>query len=486
MRVVLRCDASTGAGVGHLVRSLALAEAAAARGWSATLAGHFDAALAQRLVRAAGVAVTHAPPDEAGLVALARDASADVLHIDHYALGHETQGLRTQTLLSSIEDGLFGRRPADVVIDSTFGAELTGRPDDGSGLVLLGVAFAPLRASVRRARLSLTRSPRPDDGRDVLVVMGGTDAFGVSGAAAGLAVAAGAGRVSVIASREAGARVAVDAPSAVVLGPQDDLPALAAGADVVVGAAGTSVWEMACIGVAQAIVAVTENQRVGYERAVAGGLAVGLGTASDLRGGAAPLAALHELLDDAGRRRRLGERGRAIVDGRGADRVLDAWWVQSTGRPAFIARPARGEDAALLLEWRNDPATRAASRSTGAVQLEDHLDWLYRVLADAARTLFVVEHVGEPVGTVRFDRSSAGMWEVSVTLAPQARGRGLAEHVLACAEEAWRRGSPRSAALLAFVRPENTASERLFAAAGYVRRPEYDEPAVDAWVKSGC
>ncbi|VTR76211.1 bifunctional UDP-2,4-diacetamido-2,4,6-trideoxy-beta-L-altropyranose hydrolase/GNAT family N-acetyltransferase [Cellulomonas hominis] len=489
MRVLLRCDASAGSGVGHLVRCLALAEAARSRGWDVALLGDVDAPLGRRLVAGAGLTVLPAPDDPAGLVVAA--ARADVLHVDHYGVAGD---LRTPggPLVSSMEDGTFGRRPADVVVDSTLGAEHAHRPDDGSGTVLLGVAYAPLRASVRAARAARAAQPAQDvttapgaaaRSGDVLVVMGGTDAFGVSAAAARVARLAGATRVRVVAGADVAERVRAAEPGAEVLPPQEDLPALAATAGVVVSAAGTSVWELACVGVPTALVAVTENQRAGYERAVTAGIAAGLGPVQDVRGaGAGPVGALRGLLADPARAAALGTAGRALVDGLGADRVLDAWWA-ATGRPVLAARGAGPADADLLLGWRNDPATRESSRSQDPVARADHVRWLDGVLADPDRVLLVVEHTGHPAGTVRFDRVDDALWEVSITVAPHARGRGLAARVLAAGEAAWRDRVGDGPAVLACVRPGNRASARLFEAAGYRRRDQPGEDGLDAYVK---
>ncbi|MBE1499420.1 RimJ/RimL family protein N-acetyltransferase [Amycolatopsis lexingtonensis] len=130
------------------------------------------------------------------------------------------------------------------------------------------------------------------------------------------------------------------------------------------------------------------------------------------------------------------------------------------------AREATEADAELLLDWRNDPRTRQSSRSTAVVALDEHLAWLRGVLADPQRLLLVVEHEETPVGTVRFDRRDGDGWEVSITLAPESRGRGLSGAVLAEGERAARdRLGVRT--VLAAVHLDNTASAKLFERAGY-------------------
>ena len=67
-------------------------------------------------------------------------------------------------------------------------------------------------------------------------------------------------------------------------------------ADLVVSAAGTSSWELLCLGAACAFVCVADNQETSYERVVAAGAVAGVGRLGELRadpsGGIEVLAAL--------------------------------------------------------------------------------------------------------------------------------------------------------------------------------------------------
>jgi RimJ/RimL family protein N-acetyltransferase len=117
--------------------------------------------------------------------------------------------------------------------------------------------------------------------------------------------------------------------------------------------------------------------------------------------------------------------------------------------------------------WRNDDETRRWSRSPTAVAVDEHAAWLANTLADSDRHLWVVERDGVPVATVRHDRVRRGRWEVSVTVAPQARGQGIAVDALAAAEQRLLELDPQVTAIEAHVRPDNHASLRVFKRAGY-------------------
>lgn len=127
-------------------------------------------------------------------------------------------------------------------------------------------------------------------------------------------------------------------------------------------------------------------------------------------------------------------------------------------------RKATMADAKPLWEWRNDPVTRAMFRDSEPVPWDQHLTWLTGVLADPERLLLIAESDGTPCATVRFDDQGNNVAEVSVTVAPEFRGRGVGTEALrqatALALQRWR-------IVLAHVKGENVASRKAFAGAGY-------------------
>lgn len=133
---------------------------------------------------------------------------------------------------------------------------------------------------------------------------------------------------------------------------------------------------------------------------------------------------------------------------------------------AIALRAARPDDARRLLEWANDPATRAASLDREPIAWPAHVAWLAAVLADPARRLWIAEEAGVPVGQVRVDRAADGVGVVSIGLATGARGRRLGREVLGLglAAAAAELGIRRARAI---VRAANLPSRRLFEGAGF-------------------
>lgn len=133
----------------------------------------------------------------------------------------------------------------------------------------------------------------------------------------------------------------------------------------------------------------------------------------------------------------------------------------------LILRPATMADAHMLLEWRNDPTTVRQSIDRRRVGALEHVAWLEETVKREGRKLFVAQWGGHPVGTGRLDLSPDGKAaELSLTVAPVARGRGFGKMVLALLiEEATHLGFSVQTAR---VRADNVASMVAFLKAGFV------------------
>jgi len=191
---------------------------------------------------------------------------------------------------------------------------------------LAGATFA----LVRRAVLS-ARRPEPwrivGDPPRILSFMGGTDPTGSSArVAASLAALARPLDLTVIAPVDDHAAVAAAAPAGTtVIAPTPDLPALLAAADLVVSAAGTSAWDVCTLGTPAVLVGVVDNQSASLAAATRAGLVLGVDAAIEGPDAVAGVGALvARLLDDETLRRELSTASRALFDGQGAERVVDA------------------------------------------------------------------------------------------------------------------------------------------------------------------
>ncbi|MFL5295381.1 MAG: GNAT family N-acetyltransferase [Phenylobacterium sp.] len=137
-------------------------------------------------------------------------------------------------------------------------------------------------------------------------------------------------------------------------------------------------------------------------------------------------------------------------------------------------RKATPSDALDVLAWRNDPLTRAMSRSAEEIHPGEHLAWFESALGNPALILLIGEADGGKVGMVRFDVGVET--EVSINVNPACRGRGYGYRLLSQAL------AQVSGPVVADIRPDNLASQRIFERAGFrflalrdgLRRYRYD------------
>ena len=132
--------------------------------------------------------------------------------------------------------------------------------------------------------------------------------------------------------------------------------------------------------------------------------------------------------------------------------------------PVLVLRSATLDDAADLLQWRNDIATRENSLSTEPVSPDTHAAWLTASLANPDRILLIGMEGAAKIGSVRFDRigGERARCTVSIMIAPAARGRRMGRELLMAA---CRSVAPRT--LEATIKDTNGASLRIFAACGF-------------------
>jgi UDP-2,4-diacetamido-2,4,6-trideoxy-beta-L-altropyranose hydrolase len=341
MRILFRCDASSEIGMGHWMRCRALAQAAEARGASCafvarrTKAARGQAGASKRTVwleedapaaviqealgRAVRDSLLQADPDPVWVVIdtyedgeaqarLARDAGAFVLAIDD--LGKSGYGAHV------------GLNANPGAISADYAAEETRW--------LLGPRYALLRPEFAQAAL---RPPSAQVQR-ILVTLGGSDRNNRTSwvlkelselpeaerARIGVDVVVGHAYRHHAPLQEQVRRL----PYRVCLYPDvENMPERIAAADLAISGAGTTVYELARLGVPAVMVTLADNQRSNAEAFSRCGVGLTAGKAEDM--GPGGLAALiSSLINDVGRRMLMSRAGTALIDGRGAERVWQA------------------------------------------------------------------------------------------------------------------------------------------------------------------
>lgn len=466
---VFRCDAGITLGGGHVMRCLSLAGALERAGWSTAFAVLRGSEAVVPALHGREVLLLDDPADVPALLRRWPDG-VDLLVVDHYGLDARFEAAcagwaHRRLVLDDLAD-----RPhdADMLLDQTHGR----RPEDYRALVpagcrmLIGPAFALLRPDFAALR------PQALDRRSgaltrILVSFGATDpADATSRVLAGIALSRLDVAVDVVLGREAPfldkVRQALGARATLHVG-TNDMARLMLDADLAFGGGGSTAWERCCLGLPSVILTLADNQRLVARALHDSGAALCLGVAPAVSA-AAIAAALRGLDGEA--LGRLSAAAFGLCDGRGADRVVRAVTGDNGGTPRV--RPAVADDAEMLFTWKNEPAARASSINRAPVSWRDHLAWFRAGLAGDRRRIFIAEWDGAPAGAVRFDVANEGA-VVSLVLAPELRGRGLAADILAAGIAAF-----PAARLEASIRADNLASRKVFARNGFVFDGEAD------------
>lgn len=357
MHVCLRCDAGPGYGFGHLMRCVALAQALRRRGEPPALflvRRLGVEAVYARLVTAQGFALQYLEEHEAGLAFdLGRFVTPDqpgLFVFDCYDVTPAQMDGFAQAghFVAAIDDLADRRFNARLVLNQNLGAAGLAYDAPGAAL-LLGPRYVLLREAFLKPRpvAPLEQAPR------LFMSFGGGDVFERVRRLVGMFSRldpALPGPVEVdLALPDNPAQTAryreavagcVNFRFRFVVG-ELDLAGVMSRASVALTAGGSSVFELARLGVAQLVVIIDANQRVTAELVEAAGLGRLLGAAADIAFEDFS-AALLRLLADAPAGRAMAAEGRALMDGQGADRaaaVLCAIW-----RGEDWTRHAQGDD----------------------------------------------------------------------------------------------------------------------------------------------
>jgi UDP-2,4-diacetamido-2,4,6-trideoxy-beta-L-altropyranose hydrolase len=458
--LIVRADATSRSGTGHLMRTLALAQRWQAEGGTATFISYCESEALRSQIVAAGFKFVelereHPEPSDLRLTlaALAENSSgqagagAPFLVLDGYHFDADYQrAVREagQKLLVIDDTAHLGAYHADILLNQNITATDLDYHADADTLMLRGTEYALLRPDFLGWRERGRAAPAL--ARKILVTLGGSDPDNITARVIealrllepeGLEV-----RILVGAANphydELGEMVERAGQALELLrATASEMPGLMAWAEMAVAAAGSTCWELAFMGLPSVLIVLAENQRDIARKMAACGAAIsaGEGVALDAERLARMLTALS--LDHAGREE-LSRRGRQLVDGLGAERVVKHLKERAMigseekhERPGLSVRPATLDDARLLWEWANDRSVRDNSIRKESIPWESHLSWYGGRLSSGRTRFWILEAAGEPVGQIRYDKDEGGASaEISFSVAGNQRGRGYGTELI--------------------------------------------------------
>ncbi|HQR95385.1 MAG TPA: UDP-2,4-diacetamido-2,4,6-trideoxy-beta-L-altropyranose hydrolase [Thiotrichales bacterium] len=495
MRIAFRVDAALAIGTGHVMRCLTLAHELSELGANCMFVcrqheGHLAQLIEQRgflchllalsetpylpqsddLAHAAWLGATWQQDAQQTLALFAEPV--DWLVVDHYAIDARWQALVKagyQRLLV-IDDLADREHLADVLLDQTYGRQVA----DYQSLVpqhcqlLLGSTYALLRPEFAQWReTSLSRRTDQMPLQNILISMGGVDAQNHTSQILvainslnlpkplHLTVVLGSNaphlqQVQVLAST-------LNYPTR-VLTSVDNMAELMVNADLAIGAAGSTTWERACLGLPSLLFCLADNQRTSVESVSNQGAAWFM---RDMKQLGYALNLLTTMPERLAQMQRLASE---LTQGLGAVKV-----AQKLQQKPLTLIPVSLEDSQTLFEWRNHPSIRSVSLHQEVLQFEAHQQWVASSLVNPNRVMWMAYCGDSKIGMIRFDRSHelSREAEVSLYLAPNQQGKGLGKQLLTAGEQAIVRQWSNIERIKAQVLATNQASVNLFTHAQY-------------------
>ncbi|MBW1697336.1 MAG: UDP-2,4-diacetamido-2,4,6-trideoxy-beta-L-altropyranose hydrolase [Deltaproteobacteria bacterium] len=344
--LIIRADASTRIGTGHLMRCLALGQAWKDAGAEVIFITSCDnESLLQRLRNEQFqiVMVKYPYPDPADweitLRILSKHPDAWVV-LDGYHFNSEYQRkvkeIGHNKLLVIDDMAHLDHYYADIVLNLNLHGEELSYSREAYTRLLLGTRYVLIRREFLKWRE--WKREIPEVARKVLVTMGGGDPDNVT-----LKVIRAMNRLKL---RDLEVKVAIGpsnphmasfkeavnhSPFTIHLLPDvKNMPKLMAWADLAVSAAGSTCWELTFMGLPAVVLELAENQQgiaVGLDKA---GVALCLGWHTEVS--IAQIEnRLSRLLEDRILRLQMSQQGQILVDGMGTDRVVESLlWSHST------------------------------------------------------------------------------------------------------------------------------------------------------------
>ena len=488
MKVVFRVDASVWIGSGHVMRCLVLADELKSHGYSVSFAclpqkGDMISYIESRgfdVVTLTAPSEYIQPTHEAdysgwlqrSVCEDARDflshiKAADLVVIDHYAVESDWHKRVKNELgchLMAIDD-LARTHDVDLIIDQTLGRnpnEYIGsaRALTGSDYALLAPNFLALREQ------GLNRVPPKKKSR-VLISMGGIDNPNATLSVLKALVGRVDASFTVLLSTRAPHYHEVKAwchqhHDVEHKEFESNMAELMLQHDIAIGAPGTTSWERACLGLPSILIPLAENQSMICAQLLAHQaiLKVNLPEIKEKL-----LAAYEQIISGWATYHTNNLR---LCDGLGLRRVVleIQQMLEPKAHSLLQLRRARRDDIDTVYHWQCHPKTREYALNATVPSWDEHKQWMTRKL-DSVRDYFYIvidKQNHNPLGVVRLDNTEPGHYLVSIYVAPESYGKGVAIAALSMVDELHPEMS-----LHATVLKENVVSQKLFQKANYTQ-----------------
>lgn len=474
--LIIRADASTKMGSGHVMRSLALGQAWQDDSGTVTFVISEESRPFMERLQQEGfdVICVHGVPgsseDARQTLSIGKTKGSEWLVIDgyHFTAEYRRSCSENGLKLMWIDDyGHPDRYYADIILNQNVYATGADYPDTlPSTLLLLGTKYLILRKEF----VTKERGERNFSGaiRSVLVTMGGSDPDNVCADVLGvlmpfvkefgLQVTAVMGKLNPHANKFR--KRFGEWEGIAFLHDARDMPSLIHSSDIVITGAGTTTGEIAFLGVPMITIVLGENQKRVAETLHRAGAALCIRDRQEIRKTLPKM--LSRLIKSPETRKDMSIKASGLVDGAGAARV-----IMHMKHKTVRLRRVIDSDCRLLWVWANDPEVRKNAFNQQPINLDSHKRWFSGKRSSPTCYHYIAINAEDiPVGQIRFDCTGERA-EIDISVDKKYRGMGLGHDILQRGIELVFSESPCNTAH-AYVKAENISSAELFQHSGFV------------------
>lgn len=498
MKIVIRADASIEIGTGHIMRCLTLADVLQKQGAEVSFIcrvhkgnliqyiqdkGYvvytLELALCQKknLSNDDNNALAHqnwlgtTQNDDAKICQpILEKLCPDWLLVDHYALDYRWQNQLKEKYkkLMVIDDLADRKHNCDLLLDQTFGR----KEEDYVDLVpchctlLLGSYFALLRPEFSLWReYSLQRRAKPKL-KNILISLGGIDKNNLTGQILKvlkncslpndltITVVLGAATPNIDSIKQLATNMPYVTNVKINI---ENMAELMANADLAIGAAGATTWERCCLGLPSIQLVIADNQIFIAKNLSEANVIEYIEDLSKL-----PLK-LNNIMKKL---KKISLLSSAITDGSGSEIVCDSIISELSVDEKITLRPISVDDCEYIYSLQTDEA-RKFSRNPSEPAWNEHVQWFATIINEEVSVLFVVMLGQQTAGLLRFDNIDGNDIEVSIIIAPNYSGRGIAKKSLKQAFTL----QPKKC-FKAAIHKENIPSQKVFENIGFTKLGE--------------
>lgn len=124
------------------------------------------------------------------------------------------------------------------------------------------------------------------------------------------------------------------------------------------------------------------------------------------------------------------------------------------------------KDVKLLFDWANEADVRSNAIDINQIDWDDHLAWFQKKLENKNSFILIAEIDNIPVGQIRFDLKSNN-YLIDYSIEKDERGKGYGLLIVKEGINDMKKHINHLSKFIAWVKPENTASIKIFEKLGF-------------------